>query len=105
MAQARVAAADALAETRSFIHALAPPSLRTGGIADALRRLGATTTETTGVHVQVDVADYSPPSPPRWRPRSCGSRRAPWQTSSSMPKPHESTSRSAGSTMKFSSMS
>lgn len=59
VAQARVAAADALAETRSFIHALAPPSLRTGGIADALRRLGATTTATTGVHVQVDVAGYS----------------------------------------------
>lgn len=57
--QARVAAADALAETRSFIHALAPPSLRTGGIADALRRLGATTREATGVHVQVDIAGYS----------------------------------------------
>lgn len=53
--QARVAAADALAETRSFIHALAPPALRTGGIADAMRRLGATTGETTGLQVRVDV--------------------------------------------------
>jgi signal transduction histidine kinase len=57
--QARLAAADALAETRSFIHALAPPSLRTGGIADALQRLGATTNETTGLLVQVDVSSYS----------------------------------------------
>lgn len=57
--QARLAAADALAETRSFIHALAPPSLRAGGIADALRRLGVTTTETSGLLVRVDVSSYS----------------------------------------------
>lgn len=57
--QARLAAGDALAETRSFIHALAPPSLRTGGIADALQRLGATTQQTAGLQVQVDVSGYA----------------------------------------------
>ena len=57
--QARIAAGDALAETRSFIHALAPPSLRTGGIADALQRLGETTEQTSGLRVRVDVSGYS----------------------------------------------
>jgi signal transduction histidine kinase len=53
--QARDAATDALAETREFVHALAPPSLRTAGIADALLRLGAQTRDTTGLHVEVEV--------------------------------------------------
>lgn len=57
--QARLAAGDALAEARNFIHALAPPSLRAGGIEDALRRLGGTTRDTTGLQVQVDVAGYT----------------------------------------------
>lgn len=56
--QARLAAGDALAETRSFIRALAPPSLRTRGIADALQRLGATTQQTAGLQVQVNVSGY-----------------------------------------------
>lgn len=53
--QAREAATDALAETREFIHALAPPALHAGGIGDALVRLGTQTRETTGLQVQVDV--------------------------------------------------
>lgn len=53
--QAREAAAEALAETREFIHALAPPALRDGGIGDALERLGEQTRETTGLRVEVDV--------------------------------------------------
>ncbi|GGD24757.1 two-component sensor histidine kinase [Nocardioides daphniae] len=56
--QARVAAGEALAETRNFIHALAPPSLRVGGIADALQRLGATTQQTSGLRTRVDVSGY-----------------------------------------------
>ncbi|QCC78717.1 hypothetical protein E2C04_09665 [Nocardioides daphniae] len=48
----------ALAETRNFIHALAPPSLRVGGIADALQRLGATTQQTSGLRTRVDVSGY-----------------------------------------------
>ncbi|CAI9417816.1 sensor histidine kinase [Nocardioides sp. T2.26MG-1] len=53
--QARAAAEDALAETREFIHALAPPSLRTGGIVAALDRLARQTEETTGLRVQLAV--------------------------------------------------
>lgn len=53
--QARLAATDALAETREFIHALAPPALQNAGIADALVRLGKQTRETTGLQVEVDV--------------------------------------------------
>lgn len=53
--QARLAAVEALAETREFIHALAPPALRTGGIGDALLRLGAQTRSATGLEVVVDV--------------------------------------------------
>lgn len=59
MEQARQAAADALAETRSFIQALAPPSLHRGGIAEALLRLGSTTQQTSGIHVEVDVSAYA----------------------------------------------
>lgn len=53
--QARTAAEDALAETREFIHALAPPSLRTGGIVEALGRLARQTEETTGLRVELTV--------------------------------------------------
>ncbi|WP_206680021.1 histidine kinase [Aeromicrobium phoceense] len=53
--QSRQAATEALAETREFIHALAPPALRNAGIGDALVRLGARTRETTGLQVEVDV--------------------------------------------------
>lgn len=53
--QARTAATDALAETRQFIHALAPPSLRSGGIAEALARLASQTEDATGLHVEVTV--------------------------------------------------
>lgn len=53
--QARTAAEDALAETREFIHALAPPSLRTGGIVAALGRLARQTEETTGLRIELTV--------------------------------------------------
>lgn len=53
--QARLAATDALAETREFIHALAPPALQNGGISDALVRLAEQTRETSGLQVEVDV--------------------------------------------------
>lgn len=53
--QAREAATEALAETREFIHALAPPALRHAGIGNALTRLAAQTRETTGLRVEVDV--------------------------------------------------
>lgn len=53
--QARRAAGDALAETREFIHALAPPSLRTGGIDAALTRLAEQTHEATGIRVEVTL--------------------------------------------------
>ena len=53
--QAREAAEEALAETREFIHALAPPSLRTGGIAEALGRLARQTEDATGLRVEVTV--------------------------------------------------
>lgn len=53
--QARDAAADALAETREFIHALSPPTLRSGGIWEALSRLARSTHEATGLQVEVTV--------------------------------------------------
>lgn len=53
--QARQAAEEALAETRGFIHALVPPSLRTGGIAEALGRLARQTEDTTGLSVELTV--------------------------------------------------
>lgn len=55
--QARQAASDALAETREFIHALAPPSLRTGGIDAALTRLADQTQDATGIRVEVTLPD------------------------------------------------
>lgn len=55
--QAREAATDALAETREFIHALAPPALRGASIGDALVRLAERTRETSGLQVEVDVPD------------------------------------------------
>ncbi|WP_197684338.1 sensor histidine kinase [Aeromicrobium choanae] len=55
--QARQAATEALAETREFIHALAPPALRNAGIGDALVRLGARTRDTTGLQVEVAVPE------------------------------------------------
>lgn len=53
--QAREAAEDALAETRGFIHALVPPSLRTGDIAEALSRLARQTEDATGLRVALTV--------------------------------------------------
>lgn len=53
--QARAAAEEALAETREFIHALAPPSLVTGSIADALGRLARQTQDATGLRVELTV--------------------------------------------------
>lgn len=53
--QARLAAVEALAETREFIHALAPPALRTGGIGDALVRLGSQTRSASGLEVVIDA--------------------------------------------------
>lgn len=53
--QARNAAEDALAETREFIHALAPPSLRAGGLVEALGRLARQTEEQTGLRVELTV--------------------------------------------------
>lgn len=53
--QARQAAMEALAETREFIHALAPPALRAGGIADALLTLARQTEDATGLRVEVTV--------------------------------------------------
>ena len=53
--QARAAAEEALAETREFIHALAPPSLGTGDIAEALGRLARQTEDATGLRVQLTV--------------------------------------------------
>lgn len=46
---------EALAETREFIHALAPPALRAGGIADALLTLARQTEDATGLRVEVTV--------------------------------------------------
>lgn len=61
--QAREAAEEALAETRQFIHALAPTSLRTGGIAEALGRLARQTEDATGLRVQVTVPQDTGPLP------------------------------------------
>jgi signal transduction histidine kinase len=61
--QARKAAEDALAETREFIHALSPPSLRRGGIADALARLARQTEETAGLRVVLTVPQETGPIP------------------------------------------
>lgn len=55
--QARQAAEDALAETREFIHALAPPSLRPGGIAEALDRLARQTEAATGLRVSLTLPE------------------------------------------------
>jgi signal transduction histidine kinase len=53
--QARNAAEDALAETRELIDALAPASLRAGGIVEALDRLARRTADATGLHVELTV--------------------------------------------------
>lgn len=53
--QARRAAEDALTETRELIDALAPASLRAGGIVEALDRLARQTAEATGLHVELTV--------------------------------------------------
>jgi signal transduction histidine kinase len=44
-----------LAETRELIDALAPASLRAGGIVEALDRLARRTADATGLHVELTV--------------------------------------------------
>lgn len=61
--QAREAAEEALSETRDFIHALVPPSLRTGGIAGALDRLARQTEHTAGLEVELAVPHDVGPLP------------------------------------------
>ncbi|MFC5996733.1 sensor histidine kinase [Pseudonocardia hispaniensis] len=54
--QARVAAADNLAEARRFVHALTPPGLADGSLPSALERLCATTTQRSGLAVHFHLS-------------------------------------------------
>jgi signal transduction histidine kinase len=54
--QAQEAASEALAETRQFIHALQPPTLRRGGIEEALGRLVEQTRQASGLTVTFAVS-------------------------------------------------
>lgn len=54
--QARRTAQDNLAEARQLVHALTPPDLADGSLPAALERLCATTTEESGVPVQLHVS-------------------------------------------------
>ncbi|MCX7521241.1 sensor histidine kinase [Microbacterium sp. STN6] len=60
---ARQTAADDLAETRRFIRELTPRALDEQGIEGALRRLGATTQQVSGVPVTVHVSGDTAPVP------------------------------------------
>jgi signal transduction histidine kinase len=56
LGQARDAASQALAETRSFIDELSPPALRQSTLIEALRRLAAETEAASGVPVGVTIS-------------------------------------------------
>lgn len=66
MRQARVAAEDALAETRQFIDELTPPLLRQATLVEALKRLAAETASTSGIRIDVTVAGEFSPLPTRY---------------------------------------